>query len=68
LGVSVYRQNDEVRKLTMAISYVPEILPLHARAKGTAIGISANWLFNFLVVMISPSLINGVSFLPSSVI
>jgi len=24
--------------------YVPEILPLHARAKGTAIGISSNWL------------------------
>lgn len=23
--------------------YVPEILPLHARAKGTSIGISANW-------------------------
>lgn len=25
--------------------YVPEILPLHARAKGVAIGISANWLW-----------------------
>ena len=25
--------------------YVPEILPLHARAKGTAIGISSNWLW-----------------------
>jgi hypothetical protein len=24
---------------------VPEILPLHARAKGTAIGISSNWLW-----------------------
>jgi MFS family permease len=24
-------------------TYVPEILPLHARAKGTAIGISSNW-------------------------
>lgn len=23
--------------------YVPEILPLHVRAKGTAVGISANW-------------------------
>ena len=34
---------------------VPEILPLHARAKGTAIGISANWLWNFVVVMITPS-------------
>lgn len=25
--------------------YVPEILPLHARAKGTAVGISSNWLW-----------------------
>lgn len=29
--------------------YVPEILPLHARAKGTAIGISSNWLWVCLV-------------------
>lgn len=41
--------------------YVPEILPLHARAKGTAIGISANWLWNFFVVMITPTLISAVS-------
>ena len=30
--------------------YVPEILPLHARAKGTAIGISSNWLWVCLYV------------------
>ncbi|KAK4494624.1 hypothetical protein PRZ48_013980 [Zasmidium cellare] len=40
--------------------YVPEILPLHARAKGTAIGISSNWLWNFVVVMITPTLINNL--------
>lgn len=56
--------------------YVPEILPLHARAKGTAVGISANWLWvspdklvhrrtltiaqNFVVVMITPTLLNNV--------
>ncbi|KAL2075118.1 hypothetical protein VTL71DRAFT_60 [Oculimacula yallundae] len=38
--------------------YVPEILPLEARAKGTAIGISSNWLWNFTIVMITPVLIN----------
>jgi hypothetical protein len=38
--------------------YVPEILPLHARAKGTAVGISSNWLWNFFVVMITPVIIN----------
>ncbi|KAF2488091.1 putative MFS sugar transporter [Neohortaea acidophila] len=40
--------------------YVPEILPLHVRAKGTAVGISANWLWNFVVVMITPTLINNL--------
>lgn len=39
----------------------PEILPLHARGKGTAIGISANWLWNFVVVMISPSAIDNLN-------
>ncbi|KAG5809205.1 hypothetical protein H9Q74_013954 [Fusarium xylarioides] len=38
--------------------YVPEILPLHARTKGTTIGVSSNWLWNFTVVMITPILIN----------
>ncbi|KAK5165291.1 uncharacterized protein LTR77_009389 [Saxophila tyrrhenica] len=41
--------------------YVPEILPLHARAKGTAVGISANWLWNFVVVMITPSMISNLN-------
>lgn len=38
--------------------YVPEILPLRARTRGTAIGISSNWLWNFTVVMITPVIIN----------
>lgn len=38
--------------------YVPEILPLEARTKGTAIGISSNWLWNFIVVMITPVIID----------
>ena len=38
--------------------YVPEILPLHARAKGTAVGISSNWLWNFVIVMITPVIIS----------
>ncbi|KAL2843436.1 general substrate transporter [Aspergillus pseudodeflectus] len=37
--------------------YVPEILPLHARTRGTAIGVSSNWLWNFAVVMITPIII-----------
>ncbi|KAF2136166.1 uncharacterized protein K452DRAFT_354056 [Aplosporella prunicola CBS 121167] len=38
--------------------YVPEILPLRARARGTAIGISSNWLWNFVIVMITPVIIS----------
>ncbi|KAL9529012.1 MFS-type transporter [Sphaerulina musiva] len=41
--------------------YVPEILPLHARAKGTAVGISSNWLWNFFVVMITPTLLGSLA-------
>ena len=33
---------------------------LHARAKGTAIGISSNWTWNFFVVMITPTLISNL--------
>ncbi len=40
--------------------YVPEILPLHVRAKGTAVGISSNWIWNFFVVMVTPTLINNI--------
>lgn len=41
--------------------YVPEILPLHARAKGTAIGISSNWIWNFFIVLISPIILNRLN-------
>lgn len=34
-----------LQKIDVFRVYVPEILPLHARAKGTAIGISSNWLW-----------------------
>ncbi|PYH93646.1 sugar transporter [Aspergillus ellipticus CBS 707.79] len=41
--------------------YGPEILPQHVRAKGQAIGISANWLWNFFVAMIAPTLIQDLA-------
>lgn len=37
--------------------YVPEILPLDARTRGSAIGTSSNWIWNFVVVMITPVII-----------
>lgn len=36
----------------------PEILPLEARSRGTAISVSSHWTWNFFVVMITPVLIN----------
>ncbi|OJJ31257.1 hypothetical protein ASPWEDRAFT_187172 [Aspergillus wentii DTO 134E9] len=38
--------------------YVPEILPLEARTKGTALGTSSNWAWNFAIVMMAPVIIN----------
>lgn len=40
--------------------YGPEILPLHARAKGNALAVSAIWLWNFFVVMITPVVVNRI--------
>jgi MFS family permease len=36
--------------------YGPEILPLEARTRGTAISVSSHWMWNFFVVMITPVL------------
>lgn len=41
--------------------YVPEILPLAARTRGTALAVSSNWLWNFTVVMITPVITNRLS-------
>ncbi|GAB1216113.1 hypothetical protein ATERTT37_005318 [Aspergillus terreus] len=41
--------------------YGPELLPLHVRAKGQAIGVSANWTWNFFVAMIAPCLIEQLA-------
>ncbi|KAB8339102.1 hypothetical protein FH972_022038 [Carpinus fangiana] len=37
--------------------YGPEILALHARVRGTAVGVSASWLWSFFAVMITPTII-----------
>ncbi|KAF2093007.1 general substrate transporter, partial [Rhizodiscina lignyota] len=42
--------------------YGPEILPLEARTRGTAISVSAHWLWNFFIVMITPVLINRIGY------
>lgn len=33
---------------------------MHVRAKGTAVGISSNWLWNFFVVMVTPTLLTNL--------
>lgn len=39
---------------------IPELVPLQARARGTAIGVSANWLWNFVIVEITPVIIADI--------
>ncbi|KAG0750467.1 hypothetical protein G6F62_002917 [Rhizopus arrhizus] len=38
----------------------PELLPLHALAAGSALGNSSNWLFNFVINTIWPSMSTGL--------
>jgi hypothetical protein len=38
--------------------YGPEILPLVARTRGTAISVSSHWLWNFFILMITPTLLS----------
>ncbi|ONH64959.1 Sugar transporter STL1 [Cyberlindnera fabianii] len=41
---------------------VPELLPLSQRSRGTALGVSANWLWNFFVVEITPTIISNITY------
>ena len=36
---------------------ISELIPLHARAKGSSLATSSNWLWNFFVVEITPTII-----------
>lgn len=38
--------------------YPTELLPLYARTQGTAVGTSSNWMWNFVVAMIKPVVLN----------
>ncbi|CAK4033031.1 general substrate transporter [Lecanosticta acicola] len=40
--------------------YPAEVNPIKTRAKANAISTSTNWLFNFLIVMITPVMISGI--------
>jgi hypothetical protein len=52
-GVSLRFRSEIPRSmLTSFTVYGPEILPLEARTRGTAISVSAHWLWNFFIVMI----------------
>ena len=52
-GVSSKFRNNGLRSMLTSFSvYGPEILPLEARTRGTAISVSAHWLWNFFIVMI----------------
>ena len=42
--------------------YQSEIFPLRVRAKGTGLATTTNWVFNAIVAMVTPYLINRVNF------
>jgi hypothetical protein len=49
--------------LANACGWVALPLPLNheARARGTAISVSSHWMWNFIIVVITPVLINRIS-------
>ncbi|KAH9888180.1 general substrate transporter [Xylariomycetidae sp. FL2044] len=48
--------------LGMAWLYPAEIVPLRIRAPANALSTSANWIFNFLVVMITPVAFDSIGY------
>ncbi|KAI1166316.1 general substrate transporter [Nemania serpens] len=48
--------------LGMTWLYPAEILPLKIRAPGNSLSSSANWIFNFLVVIITPIAFNNITY------
>ncbi|KAK0629572.1 general substrate transporter [Bombardia bombarda] len=48
--------------LGMTWLYPAEIVPLRIRAPANALSTSANWIFNFLVVMITPIAFNSIGY------
>ena len=48
--------------LGMSWLYPAEILPLRIRAPANALSTSANWIFNFMVVMITPIAFNNIGY------
>lgn len=48
--------------LGMSWLYPAEIVPLRIRAPANALSTSANWIFNFMVVMITPVAFNNIGY------
>ena len=48
--------------LGMSWLYPAEIVPLRIRAPANALSTSANWIFNFMVVMITPIAFNNITY------
>lgn len=48
--------------LGMTWLYPPEITPIRIRAPASAIATSSNWLFNFLIVMITPPAFTSIKY------
>lgn len=42
--------------------YPSEILPLRLRARGSAVSTACNWIFNYMIVQITPISINRIGY------
>ncbi|KAJ5374389.1 Major facilitator superfamily domain general substrate transporter [Penicillium concentricum] len=61
LGLFVYISFFGATWLPLPWLYPAEINPIKTRAKANAISTCTNWLFNFLIVMVTPIMIRNIS-------
>ena len=60
LGLFTYIAFFGATWLPLPWLYPAEINPIKTRAKANAVSTCSNWLFNFLIVMITPVMISGI--------
>ncbi|KAL1963260.1 hypothetical protein VTN77DRAFT_8585 [Rasamsonia byssochlamydoides] len=60
VGLFTYIASFGATWLPLPWLYPAEISPIKTRAKANALSTCSNWLFNFLIVMVTPVMISGI--------
>jgi hypothetical protein len=60
IGLFTYIASFGASWLPLPWLYAAEISPLRTRAKANALSTCSNWLFNFLIVMVTPVMLNNI--------